>query len=138
VAFSVYEPGPFGFANALAEGEVSVYRNGTTLFNKADLGLVGITDAAVVLVDEATMRVALRKPRSGEANKVLKVSPPRRRRGSGDSNRRQVYLGGPIRAMNIEPETVAGRYEATTVDDLFIVNLGGLEKGTAKSSKPKR
>lgn len=122
MTFVEYMPREFVTNRGLADGEVSLDKNGTATFRAEDLALVGIDGVAVVLVDELTMRVAVRAARPSDGKRALLVKPVKRHNGKLTGSRR-IYLGGALRSIRIDPGAVRGRYELTTKDNLIIINL---------------
>lgn len=57
---------------ALAENTAKLRRSGVLVVHRDTLHLVGVDGQAVVLVDKATRRLALRKPADGEGKLAIK------------------------------------------------------------------
>lgn len=127
MAFKVYQPKRIEI-DPLQSGQVSIDKGGNARFLREDLDLVGIGDSVVVLTDELTLRVALRKPRPSDAGRTMTVSSPKGPHGT-DKTRAYIRLSGALRELRLEPEAVKGRYELTTKDDLLIVNLADCKAG---------
>jgi hypothetical protein len=55
----------------------------------------------------------------------MRVSPIKRKKAHGavPSGRVTINVARAIRRLDLTPAAVAGRYEARTLSDLFIVNL---------------
>lgn len=124
MSFKVLEKRAF-FSDPIPEGFVSIDKGGTARFHTEDLELVGIDGAAIVLVDETTLRIALRKPREGEEARAYRVAPVRC--GSKvDPARRQLMLRSALNEIRVDPKRAAGRYELRTKDDLLIVGLADI------------
>jgi len=127
MAFVVHERPAFHWADPIPEGQASIDKTGTLTIRTEDLALVHIEDAAIVLTDELTMRIALRAARGNERAKAYTVFKVFRAAKKLDPKWRRIGLGGVIKAMNLEPAAVAGRYELTTKENLLIVNLTGAD-----------
>lgn len=121
MAFKLYEKKQLAF-NPLEQGQVSIDRDGTARFLTEDLELVGIENSAIVLTDELTLRIAVRKPRPGEAGKAMSVAFVRKGK-TVDKSRAQIRLTGALHALRLDTDAVRGRYDLTTKDDLVILNL---------------
>lgn len=135
MAFQVIEKKAFTSCESIPDGFCSVDRGGTGRFHTEDLALVEIDKVAIVLVDEMTLRIGLRKPRPGEEAKAYLCRPVYAGRRP-DEKRRQVSLRSALSELRIDPEAAAGRYELTTKDDLLIINLAGIEaKEAAENAK---
>ena len=125
MSFKMLEKRSFS-TDPIPEGFMSIDKGGTARFHTDDLELAGIDDTAIVLVDESTLRIALRKPRDGEEARAYRVAPVRS--GSKvDPARRQMLLRSALNELRIEPRNAAGRYELRTKDDLLIVSLADIE-----------
>ena len=127
MSFKVYQPNRIE-TNPLEEGQAAIDKGGTARFRREDLASVGITDRVVLLTDEGTLRVAIRKPRSGETANAMKVTV--NKTGSKTAlTRAHVRLAGAIRDLRLELSATKGRYPMTTKDDLLILNLAGCKAG---------
>jgi hypothetical protein len=122
VSFEVVEPGGFGLAPPLPEGEVSISRSGALTAHAKDLEIVGIGNYAIVLADSDTLRVAFRDVRDGEQQQSVCASVVRRKSGV-DTGRRSINVGRAIKRLGLTNESVAGRYTLNVHKDLLIVNL---------------
>ena len=129
MAFKIYEPKQIEF-NPLEEGIVAIDRTGTARFVTDDLTIVGIETSAIVLTDELTLRVAIRKPRPGEKGKAMTVAYARQGK-LVDKTRAHVRLTGALHALRLDTEATKGRYPLTTKDDLLIINLADCKTDAA-------
>jgi len=121
MSFAIYEKKPFQ-VDPIPLGHFSIDKRGCLRCHTKDLKKVGISDTAVILIDDETMRIALRAPRDGEGSIAIKVSTV----GTGSSKqpeRRQMNLAGAIHQLKLEPADVAGREEFLFKDGLAILNL---------------
>lgn len=127
MSFRIVEPGRFVKTDPLPEGVGALDANGVALFRAGDLGLVGVKERAVVLCDEAGLRVAVRRCRKGEESKSVLVHFVKR--GETDTNRRRINLARAIKELCLVPGAVRGRYELTTKDNLIIIALANDKLG---------
>lgn len=134
MSFRILDKGEFGLKEALPEGFCSIDRGGTVRFHKEDLALVGIEDVAVLLTDELTLRIAIRRPKPNEGRQAYRIAPAMwgGKKGGKDLGRRQLLLKRALREIRIDPEAAAGRYELTTKDDMLIISLAGIEERSAE------
>ena len=120
-----FEPVPVGVWKAgvpLGEMDCSLDGSGKLRLRQADLAKVNIQDAAVLLADADTLRLALRRPRANEVKLVRTVRPVLDKRGQPTANR-DVNATVGIRALNLEPKACRGRHKLDRKDDLLILNL---------------
>jgi hypothetical protein len=128
MGFQVIEPGHWKTPDPLAEGEVSVNKEGRIIFRREDLTEAGIEGFCVLLADPMTLRIAVRKPREGEAGRSLVVSTIKGHKDR-DSGRRAVNAARGIKALKLDPAACAGRYTLMTKDELLILGLANAEFG---------
>lgn len=123
MTYTIIEPGKaFNGTAGIQPGECRIDKGGTLTLREADLKSVGVVHFAVVMVDAATMRIALRAPRSGEEQlgvAVQMVTNAKKR----ETDRRRVRIIRAIQALKVEPAAVAGRYAARRHDDLLEIDL---------------
>jgi hypothetical protein len=128
VAFKLLEKGTFTFQDPLPEGQVSICRNGVGRFCREALESVGIEGEAIVLTDEMTLRIAIRKPRPNEARNAYSVNTPRIGRNKKDTSKGTVSLARALKDLRLDPEKTVGRYPLTTKEDLLIINLADVRE----------
>jgi len=134
MSFTVLEKGAWAVREALEQGQVSISKTGQARFCREDLDLVGITDSLVILLDQELLRLAFRKPRSGEEQNAYRVTGAHSGKRVAKT-RATVQIGRALREIRLEPEAVAGRYELTTKDDLLILNLANGAAGTGSGDE---
>ena len=121
--FKVLSKGKIEFADPLAEGQVSIGKGGQARFRTEDLAKVSIDGACVILTDEMSMRIALRKPKPSETREAYRVSAPRTGKAKVDDSRRIVSLGHALKELRLDPDGVSGRYAITYKEDLAIITM---------------
>ncbi len=125
MAFEVVPRGQFRPRDGLGEGQVTLDKNGRLLARQEDLSLVQINGSAMVLIDCATLRIALRCcADDGEQDLAVTVSETHKG-GHRDNGRRSLQLGRAIRKLGLEPSACVGRYQLKTKDNLLILELSG-------------
>jgi hypothetical protein len=125
VGFEVLPRGERTFAERLPEGACSLSKNGKLTLRKGDLALARISEAAIVLADPGTLRIALRAPRPDEAALAMRVGL------MGKKNQKDprygVSVARAVKAVGLTLAAAAGRYELATkgtgADALLIVKL---------------
>ncbi len=131
MGFEIVERGEWLPGSPMKEGECSISSSGHLCFRQADLALIEITGAAVVLADTATLRLAVRRPRDQEARNAMVVSTVTNHQ-KRDTGRRTIAGARAIKRLSLEPRACRGRYPLTTKDDLPIINLADAEFGSAE------
>ena len=137
MGFEIVERGLWKAAEALKPGQVSIGSNGHLTFLAEDLALVGVSDLATVLCDTGTLRIALRPPRDGEGEKAMTVQVVKNHKGL-DGGRRAVNCSRAFKRLALDVRVCVGRLNATTHDDLVIVNLTDIELGPADKKESTR
>lgn len=141
IARGRFEPTP-----PLADGECSIARNGTLTCRDETLRAGGIETAAVLMVDRALSRLALRAPREEERDKAVSVGVVTRRiKRSGedvDTRRRRIDVRRALRCLSLTPADVAGRYELVAKgggnETVYFITLAGTEVDRRRGAKAKR
>ena len=131
MGFEVVPRGEWLPGSRLPDGECSIGASGHLTFRKEDLALVQIVDAAVVVVDVMTLRLAIRKPRDHEARTAMMVGVVADHKKC-DSGRRIISATRAIKRLSLTARAVRGRYPLTTKDDLLIINLADAELGSVE------
>ncbi|MBU0641346.1 MAG: hypothetical protein KKB50_21005 [Planctomycetes bacterium] len=103
----------------LQTSEASIHKSGNVYLAAPMLEGLGIATEAVVLVDLATRRIAIRRPRDNESAFV--VSRPTMTRCS---KRRMIRIEAALTELGTTAADAAGRYSVERHDDLLILNLG--------------
>lgn len=111
-----------GMPAPIRPGTAGIDRKGNLTLHQTDLERAGIGDRAVVLIDAAAMRLALRRPAADEAGRVVAVGTPGAKHGK-PSPRRQVWIRGPLEAMRLEPDQVAGRLVVRHETNMVVIAL---------------
>lgn len=130
MSFRLVEKKVFSSTDVIPEGYVSIDRGGNARFHAEDLQLVGIEGVAIVLVDEMTLRIGIRKPRSGEQQNAYMVRPVYKGK-KPDRSRLQISLRSALNELRLEAKAVAGRYQLMSKGDLLTINLAGIEEKEA-------
>lgn len=133
MSWSLVEPGEFRNRVGLASGSASISRAGSVLLCGEDLELVKIADRAVVLVDEAGMKLAFRAPRDGEASFSIAVSIARKS-GRRDTGKRRLCISRALARLGVGGGVAAGIYGLVTKDDMLILPLVELAGDKAKDA----
>ena len=114
--------------NPLSENEASIAKTGQACLRLESLMAADIGDEAALLIGQATLRIALRRPRRPEDEGSIARVTPVKRRGKAVKHRMTVLLGSAIRQLGLTLQAVGGqRYALTTKDDLLIINLGAAQ-----------
>lgn len=113
MAFEVYEGRPGGAR--MEVGRVSLDVNGTLRFTAADAAAAAIDNEAMVLIDRATKRIAIRGPRSDEKGKAVKWDEA--------ETTGQIYLGGALGKIGLAKDAVKGRHDVEIKDGMLVLNL---------------
>jgi len=122
--FVIVEPGSFQHSEPLQEGECSISRNATLTARADDLGIVGITNYAIVMADTDTLRLGLRAVRDGEEQKSVACSIISAGQDKHDSGRRRILVNRALQRLGLTAEAVAGRYTLMSKEKdglLFVV-----------------
>ncbi len=123
MTFELVEPGLFKPVEGLGEGECSLGKNGTLLLRTEDLGLVGISNYAIVLADPETFRVGLRAVRDGEQQRSVAASVVTRK-GRPVAGRRRININRAIKRLGLTVEACCGRYTLSVhKDELLFITL---------------
>lgn len=117
MAFVMYEPPESSMINPIGEGECSIAKSGTAMFRPEDLAIVGITDAATILIDTGNLRIGFRKA-TADALKAVRVKSV--------GARSKINLNGVLKALSLDAAVAKGRYALTVKesDGILILNLG--------------
>lgn len=129
--FEEYQPREFK-TNPIEEGQASIDKSGGLTVWKTDLDSVGIDGAVLVLVDDTTMRIGLKRAQIGKASLAVHVIP---NKAKPEEARAKIHLGGAIRTMRLDADKVAGRYELMVKQETLIINLTGDREGDANDDK---
>ena len=91
--------------------------SGRAIFRAVDLQTMGIGERVVVLKDQMTQRIALRRPRDDKepAARVQDVNKTR--------NRVAVQVKGLITSMGLDPKKCCKEYPFDLKDDLIVIEL---------------
>lgn len=125
MSFEIYTP---VHRNQVKVGHCSLNGSHNLTVHRADLVAARITKHAVVLIDPASRRIALRAPRTDAAEPAIGV------KWSKNGGTAHVQIRGALSAIGCEQ--VKGLFDLVRKDDLLIVNLPA--ETSATSTKPAR
>lgn len=142
MAFEVVTTAQSFFKPKLPAGMCSLVKSGALHLAASDVEAAKIGGRCVVLADPDTLRIALRRVRSGEEDGAATVRVEKNKLGK-DTGRRSVNVGRAIVRLALEPQNVAGRYplirtRGDSGGELLIVNLTGGPEVNGSDSKQSR
>ena len=120
-------------ARSLPPGWIQLDRYGQTRRTAQDLLGGGIGREVAVLIDRSTKRLAIRPPRTDDADQM---EPSLIMRWTKTRTSSRVNLRGALRAIGIDPERVAGRWPLLKQDGLLIVRFTA-PRDAKKRRRPK-